>query len=170
MAAGTYIKKERGQIEMNYLQLQKASFVFGVNLDELFDHEIYVVGEVGASGTISFYVDLNTNSFDSLRLLQTAPTPPNVSAHTVALRAAGEVMAGRVDEGDIIYYDELRTPPTEADFDRLCVLGLVDGRVVVRKLHRGAGPGLYNLLLPGAAPMFNTPVLWARRVIAIVPG
>lgn len=99
-----------------------------------------------------------------------APMPPGGGPKTVAVRVQGESMSGRIENGDLVYYDDRHDPPTEAMLNKLCIVGLPDGRVLVKRLLRGSQPGLYHLLSMFGEPVTDTPVDWAARVIWIQPG
>lgn len=72
------------------------------------------------------------------------------------------------DDGDLIFFDDKRTPPTDDMIGKLCVVCLLDDRVLVKRLHRGRA-GLYNLTSANAPPMSDVPVVWAARVTWIKP-
>jgi hypothetical protein len=78
-------------------------------------------------------------------------------------------MNGVADDGSLIYYDERQEPPTDDMIGSLCVVALADGRVLVKKLFRGRGPGLYDLESTNAPTMRDERVTWAAFVTAIVP-
>lgn len=99
-----------------------------------------------------------------------APLPPHGDpVHTVAVEVRGASMAGRIADGDIVYYDDRRDPPTESLLGRLCVVGLADGRAMVKRLIRGSKPGLFHLLSAAEDPIQDAEVSWAARVIWIQP-
>jgi phage repressor protein C with HTH and peptisase S24 domain len=98
-----------------------------------------------------------------------APMPPGGNVHTVAVKAQGESMRGRIESGDLVYYDDRHEPPTADLLGRLCVTGLSDGRVMVKRLLAGSLPGLYHLLSTSEDPMLDVPLDWAARVLWIQP-
>lgn len=98
-----------------------------------------------------------------------APVPPGGSEKTVAVEVRGDSMRGIADEGWRVYYDDRRDPPNEGHLGRLCVVGLADGRVLVKKVYRGREPGLYDLESTNAATLHDMPVQWAALVTAIIP-
>lgn len=95
--------------------------------------------------------------------------PPESSPSMVALIVSGAPLSGVADEGWLIYYEDRQDPATEALIGALCVIGLPDGRTVVRKLMRGRTPGLYHLHAMGGNPMFDQAVQWAAKVSWIRP-
>jgi phage repressor protein C with HTH and peptisase S24 domain len=90
------------------------------------------------------------------------------NAATVGVRVRGDSMRGRADDGDLLYYDERRNPPTPDMSGKLCVVGLADGRVLVKQLFLGRD-GTYNLFSTNADPIMDAEIEWAARVTAIVP-
>lgn len=119
-----------------------------------------VVGYVGAGAEV--------HSFDEQSEIDQGPWIATANASTVGVRVRGESMAGRADDGDLIYYDERRNPPTPDLAGKLCVVRLVDGRVLVKRLFLGRD-GTYNLLSTNADPIMDADIEWAAKVTAIVP-
>lgn len=95
---------------------------------------------------------------------------PAMATHsTVALEVRGDSMGGRVEDGDIIFYDERREPVTPDLYGKLCVIGATDGRVMLKRLKPGSRPGRYHLISYAADPEFDVPVDWAAKVTSIRP-
>ena len=60
---------------------------------------------------------------------------------------------------------EAAAPPVTPDLiGELCVVGLPDGRVLVKQLQRGRAEGLYNLLSSADKPILDVAVTWAAKV------
>lgn len=78
-------------------------------------------------------------------------------------------MAGIADDRWIIYYEDRREPVTEDLLGRLCVVGLSDGRVLVKKLAFGRLPGRFDLYSTQGTPLFDQDVTWAAAVEWIKP-
>lgn len=95
--------------------------------------------------------------------------PAMATDSTVALEVRGDSMGGRVEDGDIVFYDERREPVTPDLYDRLCVIGASDGRVMLKKLKPGSRPGRFHLISYASDPEFDVPVDWAARVTNIRP-
>lgn len=124
--------------------------------------EVPVVGYVGGGNAAHFY-EQGQGPFD------TRPLPPEGSLHTVAVIVRGPSMSGVADDGYTIYYDERHDPPDGQLIGSLCVVGLADDRVLVKKLMPGRAPGLYDLYSTNEEPMLDQPVIWAAKVIWIKP-
>lgn len=67
------------------------------------------------------------------------------------------------------YYDEIRRPVTEDLIGRLCVVGLPDGRILVKRLRRARSPGFYHLESNTEPTMPDEEVVWAARVRNMTP-
>jgi hypothetical protein len=122
-----------------------------------------IVGLAGAGpqGTVAFA--------ESDGELGDAPSAPNATHRTVAVEVRGDSMHGTAEDGWLIYYDDRRDPPDESLLAQLCVVALADGRVLVKWLHAGRGPGLFHLESANAPTMRDVAVEWAARVTAIIP-
>lgn len=94
--------------------------------------------------------------------------PENATPSTVAVEVRGDSM-GSFFEQWLVFYDDVRSPVTPDLYGRICVVGLADGRVLVKKIRRGGQPGLYHLLGQYGDPILDVPVEWAARVRAMVP-
>jgi len=122
-----------------------------------------IVGLAGAgpAGTVAFA--------ESDGELGEAPAAPNATHRTVAVEVRGDSMHGTAEDGWLIYYDDRRDPPDESLLAQLCVVGLTDGRVLVKWLHAGTAAGLYDLESAAAPALRDVAVEWAARVTAIIP-
>lgn len=121
--------------------------------------EVPLVGYVGAGATAHYY-----DAAD----LGTAPAPDGATATTVAVEIRGESL-GALFEHWLVYYDEVRSPVTHDMLGRLCVVGLIDDRVLVKKIQKSKTPGLYHLLSNTEAPILDAEVVWAARVRSMMP-
>lgn len=119
-----------------------------------------VVGFVRAGADEVAYAD-GQGPFDMV------PSPPDATGSTVAVIVKGGSMAGRAEEGDLVYFDRRERTPTDDMIGNLCVIGLHDGRVVIKKLHRSNGSWL--LLSTTADPIIVESVAWAAPVAWIKP-
>lgn len=99
-----------------------------------------------------------------------APMVPGGSERTVAVEVRGDSMRGIADDGWLVYYDNRRDPPTDDLAGEVCVLGLADGRVLIKKMIRGRKKHHFDLESTGGQPtIYDARVEWAAPVIAIVP-
>jgi phage repressor protein C with HTH and peptisase S24 domain len=119
-----------------------------------------VVGYVGAGGQVAYS--------DGQGPFEQVPAPPNVTATMVALRVKGDSMAPMIGDGWLVYYDR-HEAGQEIVTGKPYVVGLADGRVLVKKLVHGRRNGCYDLYSVNADPMLDQPVTWIARVKAIIP-
>ena len=89
-------------------------------------------------------------------------------ADTVAVEIQGNSLGAEFD-GWVAYYDRRDDPPTAALLGHLCVVGLRDGRIMVKKLARSRHKDRFHLSSVNAETLFDQRVDWAARVIAIKP-
>lgn len=120
-----------------------------------------VVGYVQAGAEAMLFAE-GQGPFDEV------PAPHNATAKTVALQSRGESMGPLLAEW-LIYYDDVRSPITPDMFGKLCVLGLADGRVVVKQLKPARDTGLFHLMSQNEGPMLDQEVLWGAVVTAMTP-
>jgi Predicted transcriptional regulator len=96
------------------------------------------------------------------------PAPDNTTDATVAVEIRGESLGPLFNEW-LVYYDDVRRPVTSDLYGKLCVIGLPDGRILVKKLQRSRVSGLYHLLSNNEDPMLDQEVEWAARVKTMTP-
>lgn len=87
---------------------------------------------------------------------------------TVAVEMRGDSWGTFFDRW-IVYYDEVRRPVTQDLIGKPCVVGLEDGRVLVKRLQRSRTKGLFHLFSPAADPIMDVAVEWAAKVKSMVP-
>lgn len=115
-----------------------------------------IVGYVGAGGSISF--SEGQGPFGE------AEMPPNGSPSLVAVTVQGDSMSGMLEDGWTVYYDDRREPPDESLCSKLCIVGLEDGRVLVKKLYPGRKSRHFDLHSTNAPALLDVPVDWAARI------
>ncbi|PZO07654.1 MAG: phage repressor protein [Alphaproteobacteria bacterium] len=69
----------------------------------------------------------------------------------------------------MVFYDDVRTPVTPDLIGHLCVVGLPDGRVLVKRLQKAAGTGFFHLISNTEGPILDQPVDWAAKVKTMTP-
>lgn len=123
--------------------------------------QVPLVGYVRAGSTAAFYATA-TDPLDWV-----APID-DMTKDTVAVQIQGESLGSFFDTW-IIYYDEVRSPITPDLIGKLCVVGLIDDRVVVKTIKRGK-EGRFNLYSnTGNEDILDVEVLWAARVKNMAP-
>lgn len=120
-----------------------------------------LVGYVGAGAEAHFYGSADEG-------LGEVDAPPDATPLTRAAEIRGESL-GPLFETWLVFYDDVRTPVTPDLIGRLCIVGLPDDRVLVKKLQRSRTAGLYHLLSNNEAPMLDQEVIWAAKVKTMRP-
>lgn len=122
---------------------------------------VQLVGVVGAGAQAHFY-EGSQGPFDQV------PAPEGSTEHTVAVEIRGESLGPLFDKW-LVFYDDVRRPATADLIGKLCVVGLDDGRVLIKKLQRSKSPGLYHLVSQTEPPILDVPIEWAAMVKHMVP-
>lgn len=120
-----------------------------------------LVGYVGAGAEAHFYASGDEG-------LGEVDAPPDATPLTRAAEIRGESL-GPLFDSWLVYYDEVRTPVTPDQIGRLCIVGLPNDKVLVKKIQRSRTQGLYHLLSNNEAPMLDQEVVWAARVKTMTP-
>lgn len=123
---------------------------------------IPIVGHVGAGGEVLFAE--GQGPFGEAQMPH-----GDVSDRLVAVVVRGDSMSPQLEDGWLVYYEDRHEPPTLDLINKLCVCGLTDGRVLVKKLmtNRAGGFILYS---HNAAPIADEMIEWAAPVTWIAPG
>lgn len=123
------------------------------------DRTVPLVGYVGAGAETHF---LPSGELDRV------PAPEGSTDDTVAVEIRGESLGSFFDRW-LIFYDDVRRPVTSDLVGKLCVVGLEDGRILVKKIQRSKARGLFHLLSQTEGPILDVPIEWAARVKNMVP-
>lgn len=156
-----------GDRNLSVKNLNKIAVALGVGASDLLTEtvipadQVPVVGYVGA-GAENHYYDGGQPPNDYV------PMPPGGTDKTVAVEIRGDSL-GSVFNNWLVYYDEIHEPPSPDLLRKLCVVGLPDGRVLVKKLMRGSAPGLYNLESNFQSTIEDVTVEWAAPVRTMTP-
>lgn len=163
MSRSGYMKIERSERKLDQFLLAKAADAHNVTWADILDtpQMAQVIGYVGA-GSEAHYYDMGQGPFDEV------PMPIGGTSDTVAVEIRGDSL-GSGFNGWLAYYDDVQHPPTHDLLKRLCVVGIDDGRILVKWLMRGAQPGLWNLFSQSEGIIENVQVNWAARVISLNP-
>jgi hypothetical protein len=121
---------------------------------------VRVVGYVGAGAKAHFYAVAQGD-------LDEVAAPEGATAETVAVEVRGSSLGALFDSW-LVFYDDVRRPVTSDLIGKLCVVGLADERVLVKKIKR-AHDGLYDLVSNTEDPIKDVPIDWAAKVKIMVP-
>lgn len=93
---------------------------------------------------------------------------PGVAEDSVALEVRGHSMRGFADDGSLIFFREQYSRPTRDMLGRVVVCQLVGGEVVVKRLVKGDGPGVYDLESIVGTTLEDAKIVWVALVTTIV--
>jgi len=144
------LERQVSDLDANYLDVSQPA-----------QDDVPLVGYVGAGAVAHFYGG-------SQGELGRVPAPDKATADTVAVEVRGGSL-GALFENWLVYYDEVRSPVTSDMIGRLCVVGLLDDRVLVKQIKRSKSPGLYHLLSNIEGPILDVEIAWGARVKSMVP-
>lgn len=120
-----------------------------------------LVGYVSAGAAAHFFSDQGD--------LDEVPAPDGSTESTVAVEIRGESLGALFDRW-LVFYDDVKRPVTTDQINRLCVVGLADGRILIKKIQKSRGrQGFYHLLSNTEAPILDVEIEWAARVKNMVP-
>ena len=120
-----------------------------------------IAGYVGAGSEAHFYSGAQ-GPFGE------APAPDNATPQTIAVEVRGESL-GPFFNGWLVFFDDVRSPVTDDLIGRLCVVGLTDERVLIKKLLRGRTARNFELHGQFGEPIVDAEVSWAAPVKSVVP-
>ena len=160
-----YAKLEGGSRRLSDKWIRLASEAYGVDPGEVVTERLATVpvaGYVGAGTEMHFYSE-------GQGPLDEVPAPDGASAHTVAAEIRGQSLGPLFDRWRV-FFDDRREEVTDDLLGRLCVVGLADGRVLVKLVQRGRREGRFTLHGQFGDAVLDAEVAWAARVISIAPG
>jgi transcriptional regulator with XRE-family HTH domain len=125
------------------------------------DATVPVVGYVAAGAEAHLYATGDGG-------LDQVEAPPGARPSTVAVEIRGESL-GMLFDGWLAFYDETREPVTPDLIGQLCVVGLPDGRVLIKRLLPTPNPDRFHLMANGEGSLLDQQVSWAARVLTMRP-
>lgn len=118
-------------------------------------------GYVGAGSEMHYY-RLADEEYEEV------PAPNKVTDRTVAVEIRGKSMGPAV-AGWLVFYDDIHSEVTPALHGRLCVVGLSDDRILIKRIKRQKN-GLYTLLSNSdEPPIEDAQIEWAAPVTSLEP-
>lgn len=125
--------------------------------------EIPIVGYIAAGGAFHSIDDHAKGAG-----LDTVPAPPGCAPSAVAVSVRGDSMIPAYFDGDILVYSERRAD-VESFLNTRCIVGLADGRVLVKTIIRGSSPGLFTLTSFNSQPIEDVAAEWAAKIEWVQP-
>ena len=119
-------------------------------------------GYVGAGSLAHFYA-LSDNDFEEVE------APLSSTDQTVAVEIKGTSFGPLMDSW-LVYYDDVRSPITEDMIGKICVVGLSDDRILIKKIVRD-GRGGFNLKSNSESEpdILDVDIEWAAKVTDMKP-
>lgn len=166
----TYKSNENGLAPFSFEQAKAYAEAYGVEPQWLYDGSgpmrrsqgVPVAGYVGAGAEAHLFA-AGQGPLDHV------PGPDDTTASTVAVEIRGESLGPIFNEW-LVFYDDVRSPVTPDLHGRLCVVGLPDGRVLIKQVRPSRSrAGLYDLLSQTEGPIRAQEVVWAAKVKSMRP-
>jgi transcriptional regulator with XRE-family HTH domain len=159
-----YVKLEGSSRRLGEQWIKSAAKVYGVDPGDIVREDqaqVPLVGYVGAGAAMTLFSE-GQGPFDFVE------APDGATSATVAVEIRGQSLGELFDQW-LVYYDDVHDSPGVSLTGRLCVVGLADGRVLVKKLQRGQLAGRFNLLSNTEPPIYDAEVVWAAKVKQLTP-
>lgn len=122
------------------------------------DRQVPVVGHVGAGAEM--YFAEGQGPFGEVQ------RPPGSAENAVAVEIRGESLGPF--NGWFAYFEDRRDAPSRNLVGQLCVVGLGDGRILIKRIAAGRKPKRFDLWGASGAPLQDQILTWAAPVTAIV--
>jgi transcriptional regulator with XRE-family HTH domain len=160
---------EKGAFEPDPLTLKVLSDMASISVSEFrygpgggVRRIIAVAGYVGAGAEI-FPIDDHAlgGGIDEVE------APPGDSLSIVAVKVRGESMYPVYNEGDILFYSrdqQAHGVDVAGCVGRDCVVKVVNGPTLVKRVEMGGGRGQFMLMSYNASPLVNARLEWASPV------
>lgn len=169
---GTVARWERGSAP-KHEALSHLANVAGTSLERFLGQpmrsedasEIPIVGYVGAGAAVYSYDDMAHGDG-----IGTVDRPEFVKGRAVAVEVKGDSLIPTAEDGWRLIYTGEQTVIEHEVLNRLCVVKLVDGRSLVKKVLRGSKPQRYHLMSTNAPMIEDAEIEWAAPVKAIIPN
>lgn len=170
----TYSSNENGNAAFSYRRAKEYAAAFGVRPEWLYD-AAGPMRSTGVSGLAPIIGRVGANPEGDVLLAtgqgsgELAPIPPGGTEKAVALRVSGHSMRGLADDGALIYFEDQRSSPSPDMLGQVVVVETDTDEVLVKRLLRGSGPGLYDLESVAGPTRRDARLRWAAHITAIIP-
>ncbi len=153
--------KETREIRAHEHELMRQFFADETDAGE-FLTTVPLVGYVSAGARAYFNADNEE--------LERVAAPKDATPYTVAVEIRGDSLGALFDMW-IVYYDddEVRSPVTPDMIGRLCVVGLPDDRVLVKRIRKAKTNGFYHLDSNTEPTINDVEIAWAAKVKSMEP-
>ena len=121
-----------------------------------------IVGRVGASTDGHVVQESDHGPFGQIQ------APIGARGTEAVVEVDGHSMGIYAPDGSLILYEKREDPPQDNMLGEVCVVGLPDGRVLVKRLLRGSRRGLFDLESVVGETMRDQRVNWAAVVLVVV--
>ena len=121
-----------------------------------------ILGRVGAS---TDGVVIHESDHGPFGVIQ---APIGAKGTEAVVEVDGHSMGIYAPDGSLILYENREDPPQESMLGEVCVVGLPDGRVLVKRLLRGSRKGLFDLESVVGDTLRDQKVNWAAVVLVVV--
>jgi len=123
---------------------------------------LQIVGRVGASVDGAILHETDQGPFGEII------APVGARGNEAVVEVAGGSMGIYAPDGSLILYNDRRDPPHEDMLGQVCVVGLPDGRALVKRLLRGSKKGHFDLESVVGETMKDQRVEWAAVVQIVI--
>lgn len=154
-------KKETREIRAHELELMRKFFADEAHVDDEDRDTVPLVGYVGAGAVARFYGEAQGE-------LERVRAPKYATSDTVAVQIHGESLGALFDHW-LVYYDDVRSPVTPDMYGVLCVVGLPDDRVLIKRIRKAKTPNLYHLDSNTEPTINDVEIAWAAKVKSMEP-
>ena len=157
-----YAKLEGGSRRLSDVWIARAAAAYGIDAGDVVTDRramVPVVGYVGAGSEAHFGTAQGP--------MDEVAAPDGSTPQTVAVEVRGDSL-GTFFDGWIVFYDDVRSPITDDLVGRLCVVGLEDGRILVKMVRRSRS-GRFDLHGQFGEPVLDVALAWAAPVKGFAP-
>jgi transcriptional regulator with XRE-family HTH domain len=127
-------------------------------------NHIPVVGYVGAGAEVIPYDDYARG--DGMDYVE---RPAFITGQAIAVEVKGHSLWPVAEDGWRLVYTGQQSMLEDEVLNRLCVVQLTDGRMLVKRVAKGSMPQRYHLISTNAPIIEDVEIQWAARVKAIIP-
>jgi phage repressor protein C with HTH and peptisase S24 domain len=166
--ATTIYRKERGNRQLRMEELEDYARALGCNVQSLVGDvkRVPVVGFVGAGAKI-YPIDDHANGNG----LDFVDSPTGISdPKIVAVYVRGDSQEPLLEDGYILFYHKKSEGVEPDSIGRLCIVALVNGEIMIKKVKKGSIHNRYHLISKNADPILDAELIWASKVIDIRPS